>query len=120
MSVPPEVVAVLGTIGGGVIVGLFGVWTAKIQAKAANQRHFRELVVTAATDGWKLRAAQGTAGKLPPLEHAIIHAAKMCEIALADETLTPEALREKLEAIRALMDVLAEHVESVSKAHKAR
>ena len=109
MSVPPEVVAVLGTIGGGVIVGLFGVWVARIQAKAASQRHFRELVLKAATDNWKARLDLVGIETLMPLEHFIIHAARVCDVALDCEKLTPEQVCQRLDEIGTLVEAMSEH-----------
>ncbi len=75
----------------------------------------REIAVRSAIESWKFIAEHSKATTLLPLDHSILHAAKMAEIAFSDEKLTPEQLAYRLKEVSALMDTLAEHAKTVGR-----
>ena len=116
MVLSPGELAVVGTIGGAIIGALPSVVSSILNRKTDEKKHFNELVVKAATENWKFVAEHSKA--VMPLEHYIIHTAKMCEFALSGEPLTPEATEKRLKEIDAVMAVLANHAISASSPKK--
>ncbi len=108
---PEELVAVVG-LGGAVIGALPSLITSLISKRAEDKHHFNELVFNAAIESWKLTAEHSR--RIMPLEHYIIHTAKMCEFALSGEPVTPETTAQRQKEIEAIMRVLEEHARSVS------
>ena len=113
MSISPEVSTGLLTLGGAVVGAIPGLVSSFLSKRSDEKKQLRELVVKAATDSWKTHAEHGQ-GKLLPLEHYIIHTAKMCEFALSGELVTPETTAQRLKEIEAVMKVLSEHASSIS------
>lgn len=114
MSLSPEELAVVGTLGGAVIGALPSFITSLLNRRTEEQRHFQELTVRAATESWKFIAENSRSRGILPLEHFIIHTAKMCEFAFSGEKITPETTAARLKEIDAVMQVLVEHAHSVS------
>lgn len=108
MALSPGELAVLASLGGALVGAVPGLVSSFLSKQSDERKHFKELVFKAATDSWKTHAEIGN-GRVLPLEHYIIHTAKMCEVALSDEELTAESMKKQLQKISALMDVLAEH-----------
>ena len=118
MSLSPEELAVVGTLGGAVIGALPSFITSLLNRRSDTIKHFNELVVKAATENWKFVAEKSSSRVVLPLEHYIIHTAKMCEFALSGEKITPEATEQRLKEIDAVMQVLSKHAYSVSTGSK--
>lgn len=118
MSLSPEELAVVGTLGGALIGALPSFITSLLNRRSDTKKHFNELIVKAATENWKFVAEKSTSRVLLPLEHYIIHTAKMCEFALSGEKVTPETTEQRLKEIDAVMRVLANHAYSVSSTRK--
>jgi hypothetical protein len=116
MALSPEELAVVGTICGAIIGALPSFVSSILNRKSDERKNFNELVVKAATKNWKFVAENSKA--VMPLEHYIIHTAKMCEFALSGEPLTPETTQKKLSEIDAVMTVLANHAISVASPKK--
>ncbi|MHB1084434.1 MAG: hypothetical protein ACYCZA_06305 [Thiobacillus sp.] len=115
---PEELVAVVGL--GGAALGAFpGLIATFINRRAEDKKHFNELVVKAATENWKFVAEHSQSRAILPLEHYIIHTAKMCEFALSGDPVTPETTEKRLKEIDAVMTVLANHAFSVSTVKKS-
>lgn len=106
-------VAVVG-LGGAVIGALPSLITSLVSRRAEDRRHFNELVFNAAIESWKFTAEKSASRKILPLEHYIIHTAKMCEFALSGEPVTPETTAQRLKEIEAVMVVLIDHANSIS------
>lgn len=109
ISISPEVAALLGALIGSLPSLIARYMEGRVRAK----EQMRELAVRAAIEGWKVRATLPGVTAVPPLEHAILHAAKMSELAFSDEKLTPEQVADRLKEVGALMDALAEHAQAV-------
>jgi hypothetical protein len=116
MSLSPEVLVAIVGLGGAVIGALPGLITSLVNKRAEDKRHFNQLIFNAAIESWKLTAEHSRS--IMPLEHYIIHAAKMCEFALSGKPLTPETIAKQLQEIEAVMKVLSEHAKSVSSGTK--
>lgn len=110
---PEELVAVVG-LGGAVIGALPSLITSLVSGRAEDRRHFNELVFNAAIESWKFTAEKSASRRILPLEHYIIHTAKMCEFAFSGKPVTPETTAQRLKEIEAVMKVLVEHASSVS------
>ncbi len=72
------------------------------------------MIVKAAIENWKFVAEHSSSKAIMPMEHYIIHTAKMCEFAFADTPITPESTKVQLAEIEAIMTVLTEHAHSKS------
>lgn len=105
ISISPEIAALLGALIGSVPPLVISYNERRIRARA----QIRELAVRAAIEGWKIRASVPSGTPIAPLEHAIVHAAQMSELAFSDEKLTPEQVTHRLKEISALMDALSSH-----------
>lgn len=114
MALSPEELVAVASLGGAAIGALPGIIAAVFSRRSEDKRHFNELVFNAATESWKLVAEKSAASRLAPLEHYIIHTAKMCEFAFSGEKITPESTAKQLKEIGAVMVVLAEHATSAS------
>jgi type II secretory pathway pseudopilin PulG len=101
ISIPPEIAALLGAAVGAIP----SLIAAKLNARAREREQVREIAIRAAIENWRLTAEHARA--VLPLEHYIIHAAKMTDLAFADEKLTPSQIADRLKEIDALMDALA-------------
>jgi hypothetical protein len=110
---PEELIAVVG-LGGAVIGALPSLITSLVSRRAEDKRHFNELVFNAAIESWKFTVEKGASRRILPLEHYIIHTAKMCEFALSGEPVTPETTAQRLKEIESIMKVLIDHASSVS------
>lgn len=108
---PEELVAIVG-LGGAAIGALPSLITSLVSKRAEDKRHFNELIFNAAIESWKLTAVHSRS--IMPLEHYIIHAAKMCEFAFSGKPVTPETTSQQLKEIEAVMKVLNEHAKSIS------
>lgn len=107
-------IAVIGTLGGAFIAGLFSALTVFINKKSEEKRHLRELVIKTASDHWKHVAEISSATKMPPLSTYIVNTVQMCDLAL-NKKLTPETVRKKLEESSSVMDVMLSHSAEISK-----
>lgn len=114
MSLSPEELAVVGTLGGAVIGALPQFISSLLNRRTEEKRHFRELAVRAATESWKFIAENTKSRGILPLEHYIMHTAMMCDFAFSGEKITPEVASAKLKEIDSVMRVLVEHAHSVS------
>lgn len=108
ISISPEVAALLGAA----IGALPSLFVTYIKQRSSERQHIREIATRSAIENWRF-VAQNSEGAAPPLDHWILHAAKMTEVAFSDEKLTPEQLASRLEEIKALMDTLTEHAQAV-------
>ena len=108
-----ELIAIVG-LGGAAIGALPSLITSLFNRRAEDKRHFNELVFKAATESWKFVAENSASRRVLPLEHYIVHTAKMCEFALSGDPVTPETTAVRLKEIDAVMKVLVEHASSVS------
>lgn len=108
ISISPEIAALLGALIGSLPSLIARYMEGRVRAK----EQMRELAVRAAIEGWKVRATLPGVTAVPPLEHAILHAAKMSELAFSDKKLTPSQIADRLKDIGALMDALTEHAYS--------
>jgi hypothetical protein len=113
MALSPAELAVVGTIGGAIIGALPAFVTSLINRRAEERRHFKDMVVKAAMENWKFVAENSASRAVLPMEHYIIHTAKMCEFAFSDEPITPETTKKCLAEIEAIMTVLVEHARTV-------
>lgn len=111
MNLNPTEIAVIGTLGGTFIGGLFTAVATLINKQSEEKRHFRELVVKTASEHWSRVAQLPTTKSIPPLTDYIVHTVKMCDLVFNKE-LTSKNVKPKLEEISALMDVLHEHAKS--------
>lgn len=111
MPLSPGELAVVASLGGAVVGAIPGLVSSYLRKRFEERKQFKELVVKAAIESWKTHAEHGS-GQMLPLEHYIIHTAKMCEFALADKQVTPASMKVHLQEVSALMDVLAEHASS--------
>jgi hypothetical protein len=114
MALSSEVLVAIVGLGGALIGALPGLISTLLNRRAEDKRHFNELVFKAATESWKLVAEKSASSRLSPLEHYIIHTAKMCEFAFSGEKITPESTAQRLKEIDAVMVVLTEHANAVS------
>lgn len=117
MNLTATELAVFGTLGGALIGGLFSFITAFFSKRSEERQHFRELVVNTAASHWRNVAEISSSQRMPPLTDYIVHTVKMCDLALSNK-LTAENVKEKLEEISTLMDILTEHANSVSVVEK--
>jgi len=83
MALSPEELVVVASLGGAAIGSLPSLISAFVSRRAENKRHFNELIFRAATESWKLVAEKSSSRIILPLEHYIIHTAKMCEFAFS-------------------------------------
>ena len=88
MEISSNALAVFGTLGGALIGALPSLITSILNRQSDAKKHFSELVVKAATENWKFVAEHSSSQVVLPLEHLIIHTAKMCEFALSGEPVT--------------------------------
>lgn len=109
MPLSPGELAVVASLGGTIVGAVPGLVSSFMSKRLEERKQFKELVVKAAIASWKTHVERGSERMLP-LEHYIIHTAKMCEFALADKGVTAESMRAHLQEVSALMDVLTEHV----------
>lgn len=114
MALSPEELVAVASLGGAAIGALPGIIAAVFNRRSEDKRHFNELVFNAATESWKLVAEKSAARHLAPLEHYIIHTAKMCEFAFSGEKITPESTAQRLAEIDAVMVVLTQHANSIA------
>jgi hypothetical protein len=114
MSLSPEELVVVGTLGGAIVGALPSFVSSILNRKVDEKKHFTEMVVKAATENWKFVAEKSASRAILPLEHYIIHTAKMCEFAFSGATVIPESTAKCLKEIEAVMNVLANHAASVS------
>lgn len=114
---PEELIAIVG-LGGVAIGALPSLIISFINRRAEDRHHFSELVFKAAIESWKFIGEKSTVQYILPLEHYIIHTAKMCEFALSGEKVTPETIVLRLKEVDAVMKVLAEHAYSISSNNK--
>lgn len=114
MTLSPEVLVAVVGLGGVAIGALPSLITSLVNRRAEDRRHFNELVFNAAIESWKLTAEKSSSRIILPLEHYIIHTAKMCEFALSGKPVTPETTAKHLKEIQAIMVVLSEHASSKS------
>ena len=117
MSLSPELIAVIGTLGGAIVGAISASVAAIVNKHSEERKHFRALVVNAALENWKHISSVSQSRVLFPLEHYIVHTTKMCELAL-DNKLTPKNTKQKLDEIDAVMKILAEHAVNVSTKRK--
>ena len=108
MSLSSEELTVIGTLGGAIVGALSSTIVSIVNKRSEEKRHFRETVINAAIENWKHVSQISSSQYLMPLEHYIIHTAKMCDLAL-NEKLTNCNIKEKLSEIDELMDALEDH-----------
>ena len=87
MALSPEDLAVVASLGGAIVGAVLGLVSSLLSKRSEERKQLKELVVKAAIESWKAHAERGP-GRLLPLEHYIIHTAKMCELALAEAKVT--------------------------------
>jgi len=117
MAIPPEVLVAITGLLGAAIGSLPGLFFSVINRRAEDKKNFNELVVKAATENWKFVVEHSQSSTIMPLEHYIIHTAKMCEFALSVESITPENTEKRLKEIESIMTVLENHAIAVG--HKS-
>jgi hypothetical protein len=115
----PAELAVLGTLGGTLAGGLFSMIVAIVSKRSEERRQFRELVVKAAIENWKTLYEGAKSGGVSPMTDFIVHASKVCDLALT-RNLTAENARGELKKINALMTILHENAVAVSKGEYKR
>ncbi|HMV16308.1 MAG TPA: hypothetical protein PLD21_09410 [Rhodocyclaceae bacterium] len=114
MSLSPEELAVVGTLGGALIGALPQFVSSLLNRRTEEKRQFRELAVRSAIESWKFIAEHSGGAGVMPLEHYIMHTALMCEFTFSGEKVTAEAASEKLREIDSVMQVLFSHAKSVT------
>jgi hypothetical protein len=114
MNLSPQELTIVGTLGGAIVGALPGIISSFLNRRTEERKQFKELVVKAAIESWKTHVELAGNRFMFPLEHYIIHTAKMCEFALSDKKLTPESMDQHLKELSAVMDVLVKHAESPS------
>ena len=107
-------IAVIGTLGGAFIAGLFATITSFINKRSEEKKHFRELVVKTASDHWNRVATISTATIMPPLSAYIINTVQICDLAL-NKKLTAKNIMPKLEEMSSLMDMMLSHSAAIRK-----
>jgi hypothetical protein len=115
MSLSPAELAVLGTIGGAIAGGAFSTIAVIVTRRSEERTQFRKLVVEAAVTNWKALFEHTTArgGQISPLSDFIVHATKVCELALSGN-LDASNAKAELAKINALMSVLSENASAVT------
>ena len=107
MSLSPQELTVVAGLGGAIIGAMPGLISSLINRRTEERKQFKELVIKAAIESWKTTVEHSKA--VMPLEHYIVHSAKMCEFVLSDKKVTAETMRAHLQEVGALMDVLSVH-----------
>lgn len=105
----PEVLAVVGSLGGAVIGAAPLLISSLMNRKVEDKKQFRELVIKTATESWKAHVEHSASKGILPLEHYIIHTSIMCELALSGEKITPEKMSSHLQELDSVMRVLVEY-----------
>lgn len=119
MALSPEELVVIAGLGGAAIGALPSLISTFINRRAEDKKNFNELVVKAAIENWKFIAENSQSRSILPMEHYIIHTAKMCEFALSGKPITPKTTEARLKEIDEVMVVLRNHAFSVSSKKEA-
>ena len=109
ISISPEVAALLGAAVG----ALPSLVVAYMNNRVREREHIREIAIRTAIETWKLTAEHNA--KILPLEHYVIHAAQMADLAFSGKKLTPGQIADRLEEIDALLHALARKAQAGSR-----
>jgi hypothetical protein len=112
MALSPEVLAIVASLGGAFVGAIAVLGSSYLTKRSDERKQFKELAVKAAIESWKTHVEHAGKSAIFPLEHYIIHTAKMCEFAFADKKVTSESMKTYLQEVSALMEVLAEHAKT--------
>jgi hypothetical protein len=74
------------------------------------------LAVRIAIESWTQRLAiiNKDGGSISPIEHSMIHAIRMCDLAFSSHEISPEEFKARLDKIATQMKILYEHMETLS------
>ncbi len=120
----PTWVALVSTLIGGGLVGIFNFATNLINKKSEERRHLRELMFNAAIENWKqanelaiVKSKAGYKVNIAPLDSYIVHMIKLSEVLIGD-TLSKENIREKLKEITSVTSEAVQYARDLDKAKK--
>lgn len=106
MDLSPAVVNGLFALGGALIGSIAPVIASIATRRVEDRKSQRELAAKLSLESWRLRLENsGAAG---PLEHQLIYTTLISDLAM-ERDLTPEKVRERLDEISKIVDVMADH-----------
>src|SRR3990167_2055914 len=114
MNLSPAELAVVGTLSGAFVGGLFSAIIVFINKRSEERKHFREIVVKTALENWKHVSQISAATRIPPLTDFVFHMMKMCEL-VVNKKVNSKNIQAKLHEISELNNIVAEHSGNVSK-----
>ena len=109
MNLSPAELAVLGTLGGAILGGLFTTLIAFINKRTEEKRHFRELIFKSAVEEWKQHNIMSIeamkAGRKVAMEPLLTYIFQLMQISekLNSGELTKENVLQKLTEVREFM-----------------
>jgi len=103
MNLTPEQTTLIGTLAGAIIGFLSSFIITWVTKKSEKRKHFRELVIKAATESWSqtLQSLKGQNATVDPFDLYIIHLLKLSQVVL-DEKITPDNVVEMLKRVDAV------------------
>jgi len=102
----PDMQNGLFALGGALIGSLFPSVTSWLKHRSEERKHLREIASRMAAESWRMNLK--LLGKTGPLEHHLIYSLLIAKVA-AEENLSPELLKKKLDEIDAIMRVAVDH-----------
>lgn len=111
-----DVLILLGTLGGFIVGGLFGLLGSWLREAYESKRRKRELYIKAAIEDWtkQIEVYKGRNKRLMPLDAYIAHHTLILESLLSKKG-NPEILRKKLEESHEIDKVFLEYDERIKR-----
>lgn len=106
MDLDPTIVNGLFALGGVFAGAIPAIAVAWLKERSDSRRHLRDQALQMALESWRLRAQH--TGYVQPLEHWVIHANLLCQLA-SEDRLTPDRIKTRLAEISSIVDTMAEH-----------
>ena len=72
MNITPEIVAVIGTLGGTLVGAISTLLVTIIKNQSEERKHFKELIMKSASDNWKYIFENSTSKTMLPYEHDVV------------------------------------------------
>jgi hypothetical protein len=110
MQLPSELITGLVAIGSSLVGALPGMISGHLTNKTDEKKQLRELIMKTTAENW--RFILENARRAHPFEHYMICTAMMCDIAFSKDKITEEKIKDHLEKVNAVMDMLSVQLES--------
>jgi len=105
MSLSSVELAIIGTLGGAIVGGVFTVIIAVINKRSEERKHYRELIVNASIENWKHLSEISKAKYIQPMSDFIFHMVKVCDLAL-DKKTNINNIQQKLDEIYEINNIV--------------